>query len=409
MTDDDLQQPSDDSAEAHASPVRARRWRRRVAIAGLVLALAVGASYVGTAVMHVPPPHTLARLLTTAPSEQGELFAAREVAPAEQPRALPTATGETLPERVSWKGKEIPLERVLTDTHTRGFLVLHHGRVVDDWYADGVGDTTRFSSWSVAKSVVSLLVGQAIGRGELSEDDRLVDLVPKLRTGKGYDAITLRDLLDMASGVDVAENYREWWPFTGTARLFLSTDLPGYLVDHRGLRFEPGSKGEYRSVDTQLLGMVLREVTGSSLAALLERDLWQPAGAAAAATWNLDHDGGVEKAFCCLNATVPDFARIGQLVLDRGVVDGRQVVPEAWIDRISTPAPHAVSDWGYSAQWWHPEGADDDFTAIGIHGQYIFVDPDTHTVIVKVSDHGTEQDELDTVQVMREIAVHLGG
>lgn len=382
--------------------------RRRKVLVAVVTALALltGGAYAATALLAVPPPHQLARLLATAPSEQGRLFPSRTVEASATPRALP-ASAEQMPETVPWKGEDVTVRTFLDTTHARGFVVLRHGRVVEEWYADDAGERTRFSSWSVAKSVVSLLVGQAIAAGDLAEDDRLVDLVPALRTGGAYDAITVRDLLDMASGVDVAENYREYWPFTGTARLFLSTDLPGFLEDHRELRFTPGSQGEYRSVDTLLLGMILRTVEKEPLTTLLTERLWQPMGAESSATWNLDREGGVEKAFCCLNATARDFARMGQLVLDGGVVEGRQVVPAAWIDRISTPAPHPVSDWGYSAQWWHPEGADDDFTAIGVYGQYVFVDPDADTVVVKLSDHGTEQDELETVGALRSIAAQL--
>lgn len=399
------------TSKGRKAPSRRERWRRRGIVAGTTVVILVVVAYVATAVLDVPAPHRLARLMVTSPSQQGTLFATRTVEPAVAPSLLPPADGVALPENVPWKGERIAVEEFLDTTHTRAFVVLHDGRVVEEWYADGVDAQTRLSSWSVAKSVISLLIGRAIADGQLTEDDRLVDLVPSLKGGSGaYDDITVRDLLDMTSGVDVAENYKEYWPFTGTARMFLTTDLPAYLRAHRGLRFAPGSEGEYRSVDTQLLGMILREVSGTSLAELLTERLWQPMGAESAATWNLDHDDGTEKAFCCLNATARDFARIGQLVLDGGVArgtGGEQVVPPAWIERISTPAPHPVDDWGYSAQWWHPEGAKRDFSAIGVYGQYVFVDPATDTVVVKLSDHGTEQDELDTVKVFRSIARRL--
>jgi CubicO group peptidase (beta-lactamase class C family) len=331
------------------------------------------------------------------------VFPARDVAAATNPAALPAAPGPA-PVAVPWKGSTLPFREFLDTTHTKAFVVLRDGRLSYEWYRDGVTARTRMSSWSMAKSVVSLLVGQAIGRGELSEDDRLVDLLPELRTGGGYDAVTVRELLDMTSGVDVAENYNEYWPFTGAARMYLATDLPAFVADHRGLAFAPGSRGAYR---TQLLGLVLARVTGRPLSRLLAERLWQPAGAGPA-TWNLDRDGGTEKAFCCLNATARDFARIGQLVLDGGTAGGRQVVPASWIARISTPAPHALDGWGYSAQWWHPPvppgGAGGDLAAIGIYGQYTYVNPAEKVVVVKLSDHGTEQDEQETIDAMRAIA-----
>jgi CubicO group peptidase (beta-lactamase class C family) len=158
-------------------------------------------------------------------------------------------------------------------------------------------------------------------------------------------------------------------------------------------------------VDTQLLGMALARVEGLPLAELLERDIWGPIGAEDDALWNLDRSGGQEKGFCCLNATARDFAKIGRLVLDGGRAGDAQIVPPAWIDRIRTPAPHQVGIWPYSAQWWHPTGGDGaDLTAVGVYGQYVYVDPPSGTVIVKLSDHGTTQDEQETIEVFRAIA-----
>lgn len=382
-----------------------RRTARWVLIVMVVLTTMLLGSYIATAAMKVPPPATLVKLETTAPSRQGALFPARTVA-AGEPSQLRSAE-RALPAEVPWKGGRITMSRFLTTTRTNALVVLQDGALAYEWYRDGVTAGTRMSSWSVAKSLVSLLIGQAIGRGELSEDDRLVDLVPSLRTGGEYDAITVRDLLDMTAGVDVPENYNEYWPFTGTARLFLTTDLPGFVRAHRRVTFTPGSEGSYLSVNTELLGMILEEVTRKPLSTLLSEGIWKPVGAERSATWNLDREGGIEKAFCCVNATARDFARVGQLVVDDGRVGDRQVVPETWIARILAPAEHPVDDWGYSAQWWHPAPGPD-LSAIGIYGQYVYADPATRTVIVKLSDYGTEQDELETFLALRSLAEGIG-
>ncbi len=383
-----------------------RRTARWVLVVMVVLTTVLLGTYIATAAMRIPPPADLVRLETTAPSRQGDVFPARTVAAPADPSPLRSAE-RSLPAEVPWEGGRIGVQRFLTSTETNAFVVLQDGALAHEWYRDGITASTRMSSWSVAKSLVSLLIGQAVGRGELSEDDRLVDLVPALRTGgTAYDDITVRDLLDMTAGVDVSENYNEYWPFTGTARLFLTTDLPGFIKSHREVTYPPGSRGAYLSVNTELLGMVLAEVTGKPLSALLSEEIWQPVGAERPATWNLDREGGIEKAFCCINATARDFARVGQLVLDRGRVGDRQVVPEEWITRIATPTEHPVDEWGYSAQWWHP-AAGPDFSAIGIYGQYVYVNPATRTVIVKFSDYGTEQDELATFLAMRSIAERL--
>ncbi|MGY1942797.1 serine hydrolase domain-containing protein [Nocardia asiatica] len=369
-----------------------------------VVAALVGAAFVTTPVLRIPSPPTLLRLMTDPPSAQGALFESRTVAASPTPRALPIAP-RPLPEQVPWRGSRRSIADFLDATRTNSFLVLRGGALTHEWYRDGFTATTRQSSWSVAKSIVSLLIGRAVAAGKLAEDDRLVRVLPELTTGGAYDTVTIRDLLDMASGVDVSENYNKYLPLTGTARMYLTEDLAGFVRDHQGLRFPPGSAGEYRSVDTQLLGMALARIEGLPLGDLLERDLWAPIGAQDDALWNLDRAGGQEKAFCCLNATARDFAKIGQLVLDGGRVGDAQIVPPQWIERIRTPAPHRVGDWPYGAQWWHPTGGDGaDLTAVGVYGQYVYVDPPSGTVIVKLSDHGTTQDEQETIEVFRAIA-----
>lgn len=384
-----------------------RRWPRVLLVIGLVLILLVGVAYVATAVMRVPAPHNIMTLLNTAPSQQGELLPSRTIPASQNPTTFEQNTDVTMPQTVPWKNEQLPLNEVLALTNTNAFVVLHDGEVVDEWYAEGITPETRLSSWSVAKSIVSLQIGQAIAAGKLSEDDLLVDVVPELKTGGDFDTVTIGDLLDMASGVDIPENYSELWPFTGTARLFLSEDLPSYIKAHRELTYEPGSQATYRSVDTLLLGMALAEVGGQPISDQLAENIWGPMGAQDSATWNLDREGGMEKAFCCINATAMDFARVGQMVLDDGEANGQQIISEEWIDRISTPAKNSVLDWGYSAQWWHLPGNDQDFSAIGIYGQYIYVNPEDDTTIVKLSDYGTEQDELETVNMMRAIAADL--
>ncbi|MFT3944535.1 MAG: serine hydrolase [Ancrocorticia sp.] len=448
------------------------RWRTWLAgILAAVLTI-TALAYGITATMRVPPPHQWANFFTTQPSEQGQVFPARPVENLGEARPFEvdgngesggssesdggspgiadgpgegggpgevdgSSEGDKIPGTVPWKGSDIPLDEMLDVTNSRAFLVVHDGKIVYEWYSEGVDGESGLSSWSVAKSVVSLMIGQAIGRGDLSEDDLLVDVLPELRTrAEGpagsaasptpydevtydvatydvatYDEVTVRDLLDMASGIDVSENYNPWWPVNGTARLLLSTDLPGYLSlpENQQLAFEPGSQGEYRSVDTQLLAMIVAKVNDRPLSEVASTDLWTPLGAESGATWNLDREGGTEKGFCCLNATARDFAKIGQMVLDNGRVGDTQVVPAEWIERISTPSGLKLGDWNYSAQWWHSPNSDGDFTAIGVYGQYIYVDPDARTVIVKLSDHGTEQDEVETVDAMRFIAERLAG
>ncbi len=394
---------------AQAQPTK-RRWPRRLAIVlGVVVALVAGA-FVYTAAINMNNPAVIARYLLTPSSEVGELFAYRVIPASEDPKPIPEALG-ALPAEVPWKGISTSTEEVLTQTNTNALMVVCDGQVIHDWYRDPGEATSRQSSWSVAKSVVSLLVGQLIGEGRISEDTLLVDVLPEYANGTAFDTITVGQLLDMQSGIDVTEDYSYLKPFSGVGGMHVTTDLPGYLMQNRGLVFEPGSTSQYRSVDAQYLSMIVAKLTGKPLALVVDEKLWQPIGAQDQATWNLDTEGGIEKGFASLNATPRDFAKVGLLVANDGKVGDRQVVPKAWIERIATPVVEALPGWRYSALWWHPPGfaENGDYSAIGVYGQYIYVNPDHDAVVVKLSDYGTEQDEAETIDVFRSLVAGCGG
>lgn len=382
----------------------ARRWRTYAAIG---VGLVAGCAWAATRAIGVPDPVTLAALALVEPSAVGPWFPSRVVPAPAKARALPLEPRPILA-RVRWKGQDVPLAAMLAATHTNAFLVVQDNVLIHEWYRPGTGPATLFPSWSVAKSVVSLLAGAAMARGNLSETDRVSDLLPELQSKAVFGKIAVRDLLDMTSGLAVPENYDPLHPLTGTAGMYLTRDIPAFVKDHAHLAFKPGSKGRYRSIDTEVLGLILARVEGKHLADLLSERIWKPMGAEADATWNLDRAGGNEKAFCCINATARDFARFGLLVTDQGRAGGTHIIPARWIERIGTPARRAVDGWQYSAQWWHAPGGDDgDISAIGVYGQYVYVNHHTGTVIVKLSDHGAEQDETDTLAVMQAIAGDL--
>jgi CubicO group peptidase (beta-lactamase class C family) len=387
-----------------------RRWPRGLAIAvGVVFALVL-ASFAYTAAIGMNNPAFIARYLLTPSSEVGDLFAYRVIPPSERPRPIPEELS-SLPAEVPWKGSMTSTEEVLTQTKTNALMVVCEGQVTQEWYRDPAEATSRQSSWSVAKSVVSLLVGQLIGEGKLTEDTLLVDVLPEYANGTAFDSITVGQLLDMSSGIDVTEDYSYLKPFSGVGGMQVTTDLPDYLMQNRGLVFEPGSTSQYRSVDAQYLSMIVAKVTGKPLAQVVYEQLWQPIGAQDQATWNLDSEGGIEKGFSALNATPRDFAKIGLLVVNDGKVGDQQVVPKAWIERIATPAVEALPGWRYSALWWHPPGfaENGDYSAIGVYGQYVYVNPEHDAVVVKLSDYGAEQDEAETIDVFRSLVQGCGG
>lgn len=333
------------------------------------------------------------------------------IAPAPRVRPLPPST-EQLPDTVPWRnGEQVPLEQFLAESHTRAFVVVHDGKLVAERYFLGTTAETPLPSWSVAKSMAGLLVGQAIRERRLSLGTRLVDVLPWLkvtgRRSRGYDRITVRDLLDMTSGIGAPEDYDPTSGTEGTVAMLLSPDLREYVRARRGMVAKPGERFEYLSFNTQLLSMVLQKAFRKPYVEAFTQRLWRPAGAELPATWDQD-DRGVARGFCCLNAAARDYARLGLLVLD---ADGSRAAPvsRGWQRRLLTPQPRMDGDCGYSTAFWHPEGAEAgtrsaDATAIGIFGQYLYVNTRTDTVIVKMSSHGVEQDERETFRAMRAIA-----
>ena len=189
----------------------------------------------------------------------------------------------------------------------------------------------------------------------------------------------------------------------------IAQDSIAALQSDRG----PGEFNAYASSDTMALGLVLEAATGERVADYLATRLWAPMGAEADATWSTDRTGR-EIALCCLNATLRDYARFGRLYLEGGAREGRQIVPADWVAASVTPeAAHLqpgenpASDWtfGYGYKWWIPEDPQGDFTAIGVWGQYVYVDPTREVVIVKTStDPEFDDNDHETIAAFRAIA-----
>lgn len=390
-----------------------KRSSFRSPVTGIVLLLASGVYALTRWAKknHFKSPLFLARYLTKPHSMVGPLFDTRTLRFADAPDPLPEKLGP-IDQVVKWKGKFKGLTSVLAETETNVFLAAKDGVVVRRWCREGYNEATPQSSWSVAKSVVGLVTGQLIGEGKLSETTKLVEILPEFATGGPFDSITVGHLLDMKSGIDLAEEYKEWEAYTGVGGMMTSTDLPGYLMRNRSTFALPGAVSVYRSVDTQYLSMIVSRVEGKPLAAIVKSRIWDPLGMVDNATWTLDRDGGIEKGFMGLNASARDFMKIGLLLANNGRVGDTQLIPEEFVERIKTTQGYIESDahaWGYSSKWWHPTGAEgqQDYTALGVYGQFVYVNPANNVVITKLSDHGAEQDEDDIIEVFRELSSTL--
>jgi CubicO group peptidase (beta-lactamase class C family) len=150
--------------------------------------------------------------------------------------------------------------------------------------------------------------------------------------------VTVQTLLDMQSGVGVSDNYPTGPAGWGVAiaQMYATTDIDWFMKNNRKMAFEPGSKSEYRSVDTMMIGMIIKAITGERVADYFSENVWKPIGAKYPATWNVDRVGGTEKTFCCFNATARDYARVGLAVINGGQAGAKQIIDPAWLKRMTT-------------------------------------------------------------------------
>ena len=327
---------------------------------------------------------------------------------AEQPTQLVSAPDDRLIAGVTYdyQGRHT-IADLHRRTHTTAFLVLHRGRVLHESYPGRFASPpTRFQVFSVTKSVTSMLVGIALERGEIgSTDDQIVDYLPELR-GSSYNGVTIEQLLTMSSGVGGIEDWTI--PDSVINRFSAAVTTGGSVLDvvrSTERAHQPGTAFNYSTIDTHVLGWVLEAATGSSLARYAERHLWRPMGAETDAYYFLTRGrprtalGGGS-----LNATIRDLARVGAIMAHGGRVGETQLVPAAWVERSRGSAlPHlqvgALLDgggyphYGYANQWWTLGGERRAITGLGVHGQFLWVDPRSETVIVKTTAWNTADDE----------------
>ncbi|HVN85218.1 MAG TPA: serine hydrolase [Candidatus Binatia bacterium] len=332
---------------------------------------------------------------------------------ARAPRALDVS--------VTYGGATRSLDEFLQRTIASGLLVIKDDRIVYEKYCLGATEDSLLTSFSMAKSFVSALVGIAIDDGRIAGVDRPVtDYVPELK-GSGYDGVPIKHILQMSSGVHFVEDYESWTSDVNI--MFAKSFILGSPINAypAGLRSErrSGEKFNYISVDTQVLGMLLAHATGKPLADDLQEKIWGPLGMERDAAWVTDRAGsdGMEYAFCCLNATLRDYAKFGRLYLRNGDWNGRRVVPEQWVRESVVPdrpdlrhSGEYFPDWtiGYQYQWWVPEGTEGEFMAIGVWGQYIYVNPGRNVVIVKTSvDPDFDFRDMENLAAFRAIVAAL--
>jgi CubicO group peptidase (beta-lactamase class C family) len=274
------------------------------------------------------------------------------------------------------EGEQYTVEDYIRDRRIAGLLVVKDDAVVFERYGLGNDENSRWISFSIAKSVVSMLYGAAIVDGYIAGVDEPVTKYLPLLSGGGYDGVTIQHVLRMASGVDWNEDYAD--PESDVAT------LPSPVVQQArymaGLeRLHPaGEVFHYNTGETNMAGAVLRAAIGNNLSTYLEHKIWGPFGMEADANWVLHEPAGGELGGCCISATLRDYARIGIFAMNGGVLrDGSRVLPEGWMADSTSPSPGYD---GYGYLWWLSD--DGVFAGIGIFGQYLWMDPSSNTVIV---------------------------
>ncbi len=281
------------------------------------------------------------------------------------------------------ENKEVPFDIFLKDSKTVAFLVIKNDTIQYEKYFNGYSQDDIVASFSMAKSVTSILIGCAIDDGLIkSVDDPVIKYIPEMKA-PGMDKLTIRHLLQMTSGIRFNESYVN--PFGDAAKFYYGRHLRKY-VSKMELKDEPGKYFDYKSGDPQVLGLLLERALGGqqTISEYMVEKLWKPLGMEYDATWSLDRKkDGLEKTFCCLNARALDFAKIGRLYLNKGQWNGKQIVSESWVEESTHPDNSAGGVKFYKYQWWFPSRTGD-YMAQGILGQYIYVNPEKNLIIVRL-------------------------
>lgn len=321
-----------------------------------------------------------------------DVFAWRLVAAPDDTWQLREADGFAMP-TASVAGKTADYEAWAERTFTNAFMVLRDGEIVFEDYRNRMTAETPHVAFSMSKTITAMLVGQALARGEIASlDDPVERYVPAL-AGGGYEGATIRNLLEMRSGADIDERYDFGDNPSLAARIHETAIVRNEarfadFATDIGRRTEPGSTFNYATLDTAVLGWMLEAATEQRLEDLTEARIWRPMGAGRDAYWLADGPAGEGRALNGMgfNSTLRDFGKLGQLLLEDGVANGTRVLPEGWVAEMTEMKPTGFAPRpGYGLQTWQVDQEPAAFAAVGLAGQFIYVHPQSGTVIVKLS------------------------
>ena len=277
---------------------------------------------------------------------------------------------------------DLTFDDFLEKNKTVAFLIITSDTIQYEKYFKGYTESSIIPSFSMAKSVTSILIGCAIDDGLIiSVDEPITNYIPELKSN-GFEEVSIKHVLQMTSGLEYNESYSN--PFGDAASFYYGTNLRKQ-IEKMKLETIPGERFQYVSGNTQLLGLILeRALKGKKVTAYLQERIWSQIGMEYDASWSIDRTkNGLEKTFCCLNARARDFAKIGRLYKNKGNWDGKQLVSKEWvIESTKLDTLDGSVDY-YQYQWWLPTPGED-FMAEGILGQFVYVHPEKDLIIVRL-------------------------
>jgi CubicO group peptidase (beta-lactamase class C family) len=331
-------------------------------------------------------------------------------------RIVENAKPQPWPVSTSYNQKKLPdaLQSELVKNKSIAFLVIKDDSICHEQYWDHYDKSSYSNSFSMAKSIVSILVGKALDEGKIkSLDEPVGNYLPHFKE-KNNSRLTIRHVLTMSSGLNWNESYSSL--FSITAKAYYGSDLSG-LMNSVNVVNEPGKKYDYMSGNTLLLSMIVEKATGKKLSEYASEKIWKPIGAEFPAQWSLDHADGEEKSYCCFYSNARDFARFGKLYLDSGMwyvpgqhEIGEQIISKNYVRESLTPAKLDFTGsekdcYGY--QWWLTEEKGHHiFYARGLRGQYIVVIPDKRIIFVRL---GVERGKPMENQKLSDLMVYIDG
>jgi len=304
-----------------------------------------------------------------------KIFPTRRIDVGDSSDPLPYAKVDLSGVQIQHENGVLTTDEYFKKQNVAGLLVIKDGKIVYERYGLGNTEESKWVSYSVAKSVVSMLVGAAINDGYIkSVDEKITDYLPRLK-GSSYDQATIENVLQMSSGVQWNENYADPDSDVNSAA-WKTVDLYEYLRN-KPRSSVPGEIFNYNTAETNLVGTLLRAAIGNNLSTYLSEKIWRPFGMETDGYWTLTEVGGGEFGGCCISATLRDYGRIGLFALNDGrLVDGTQVLPAGWMEESTSPS---MGYDGYGYFWWLD--GEDVFQGIGIFGQGIYVNREEDVVI----------------------------